>query len=185
MNTPKVLFLFAMAAVGSASAQNIVDRIIDRAIGREQALLATLQGTKPVAETYIQDLANDTDFGAVPVNDHYFVGRIDFSHGINQTSYLPKASDGSKLDLFSRFFTIQYLPKGFAQMMMIDGSEFDRAHYDFHYLRREFLGDVRAIVFSVTPRPGTGIGRFEGNIWVEDKGDNIVRFNGTYNGSSS
>jgi hypothetical protein len=186
MNSPKLLLLFAVLAVSNAPAQqNIADQIIDRAITREHALLATLQTSTPVAETYIQDLANDTDFGAVPVNDHYFVGRIDLSHGISQTSYLPKASDGTKLDLFSRFFTIQYLPKGFAQMMLIDGTEFDRAHYDFHYLRREFLGDVRAVVFAVSPRPGTGIGRFEGNIWVEDKGDNIVRFNGTYSGSSS
>ena len=185
MNSPKFLLVFIAMAASAPAQQNIADQIIDRAITREHALLATLQNMNPVAETYIQDLANDNDFGAVPVNDHYFVGRIDLSHGISQTSYLSKASDGSKLDLFSHFFTIQYLPKGFAQMMLIDGTDFDRAHYDFHYLRREFLGDVRAVVFAVSPRPGTGIGRFEGNIWVEDKGDNIVRFNGTYNGSSS
>ena len=103
---------------------------------------------------------------------------------MTRTSYLPKNSDGpGPFNLFSRFFTIHYLPKGFAQMMLIDGGEFDRAHYDFEFQRREFLGDVRTLVFAVTPHKGSGQGRFKGNIWVEDNGYNIVRFEGTYNGS--
>ena len=72
MNSPKVLILFAVLAASASAQQNIADQIIDRAITREHALLATLQKSTPVAETYIQDLANDSDFGAVPANDHYF-----------------------------------------------------------------------------------------------------------------
>ena len=186
-NRPVLLFLFGAALAIAAHAQQAsMDQIVDDAIGRENALLEVLQTHTPVAETYIQDMAANTDFGTVPVTDHYFLGKIDLSHGLTQTSYLTKKSDGpGHFDLFSRFLTIRYLPKGFAQMMLIDGGAFDRQHYAFEFQRREFLGDVRTLVFAVTPLKGAGAGRFEGNIWIEDKGCNIVRFNGTYSGSSS
>src|SRR5262249_54256452 len=58
--------------------------------------------------------------------------------------------------------------------------DFDKDHYNFKYVRREFLGDVRCFVFDVTPKPKTGNGRFEGRMWVEDQEYNIVRLNGTY-----
>jgi len=162
------------------------DQIVNDAISRESALLQALQTLKPVAETYIQDVVRDNDFGTAPAKDHYFLGRIDLSHGLTQTSYLPRNNEGAgHLDLFSRFLTIHYLPKGFAQMMLIDGTEFDRDHYDFEFLRKEFLGEVRTLVFAVHPRKGSGTGRFDGNIWIEDRGCNIVRFNGIYNGSSA
>ena len=47
-------------------------------------------------------------------------------------------------------------------------------------MRREFLGDVRCMVFEVSAKKGTGNGRFHGRIWVEDQDYNIVRLNGTY-----
>jgi len=65
-------------------------------------------------------------------------------------------------------------------MIFADRGQFDRAHYDFKYVRREFLGDVRCFIFEVTPKKGTGRGRFQGRIWVEDQAFNIVRLNGTY-----
>ena len=65
-------------------------------------------------------------------------------------------------------------------MIFADRDDFDRAHYDFKYVHREFLGDVRCIVFDVTPKKDAGKGRFLGRIWVEDQDYNIVRLNGTY-----
>lgn len=171
------------ATVGEQPATN--DAVIDHAIVQENALLAKLRTVTPVVETYIQELKNDSDFGTIPIKDHYYLGKIDLSRGLTETSYLPKSDDGpSGLNLFARFLTIQYLPKGFAQMMLIDGGAFDREHYQFQFLRREFIGDVRTLVYAVEPMKGDGPGHFVGNIWVEDKGDNIVRFNGTYSGSS-
>ena len=70
-------------------------------------------------------------------------------------------------------------------MAVIDSTGFDRNHYDFRYLRREFLGEVRCLVFDVTPKPKSGIGRFIGRIWVEDQDYNIVRANGTFAPGSS
>ena len=65
-------------------------------------------------------------------------------------------------------------------MIFADRNDFDRQHYDFHYARREFLGDVRCLVFDLTPKKDAGRGRFLGRIWVEDQDFNIVRLNGTY-----
>jgi hypothetical protein len=70
------------------------------------------------------------------------------------------------------------------EMMFLDPISFDQQHYDFTYVRRDFLGAVRTLVFDVHPKPGTGSGRFTGRIWVEDQAGNIVRFNGTYTGGN-
>jgi hypothetical protein len=73
----------------------------------------------------------------------------------------------------------RFIPRGFAQMTILDSS-FDRSKYDFSFVRREFLGEIRCLVIDVQPKKDTGNGRFIGRIWVEDQDYNIVRFNGTY-----
>ena len=80
--------------------------------------------------------------------------------------------------------SMEYLPRGFLQMIYIDDNGFDKQHYKFDYVRREFLGEVRTLVFDVTPLPKSGKGRFMGRNWVEDQDFHIVRFNGAYEGSS-
>jgi hypothetical protein len=57
-------------------------------------------------------------------------------------------------------------------------------NYQLEYVRREFLGDIRCLVFDVSPRDRKSVGRFIGRLWVEDRDFHIVRFNGTYSGSS-
>jgi hypothetical protein len=53
-------------------------------------------------------------------------------------------------------------------------------------VRREFLGEVRCIVFDVQPKAKSGneVG-FLGRIWIEDHDYNVVRFNGTHAPSSA
>jgi hypothetical protein len=69
-------------------------------------------------------------------------------------------------------------------MIFLDENGFDRQHYKFEYIHREFLGEVRCLVFDVDPVVKGEKGRFVGRIWVEDQDFHIVRFNGNYNGSS-
>jgi hypothetical protein len=76
---------------------------------------------------------------------------------------------------------VEYFPEGFAQMALIDATAMDRKTYKFDYVRREFLGDVRCLVFDVGPVQAGAPGRFVGRIWVEDEDYFIVRLNGTYN----
>src|SRR5205823_3012322 len=85
---------------------------------------------------------------------------------------------------FAGFFSTEFVPRGFLQMIFLDTNGFDRQHYKIEYARREFLGEVRCLVFDVDPLPKAGKGRFVGRIWVEDQDFHIVRINGAYGGSS-
>ena len=79
---------------------------------------------------------------------------------------------------------MEFLPRGFLQMIYLDTNGFDRQHYNFKYVGREFLGDIRCLVFDVDPSSKPDKGRFVGRIWVEDQDYHIVRFNGGYSGRS-
>ncbi|HEX3739594.1 MAG TPA: M48 family metalloprotease [Terriglobales bacterium] len=158
------------------------DQVVDQIIAREHALITFLSDRKPIVETYLQNLAPDTKFGSVPKEDHYFLGRLDMGETIERRDFLASQASFQKslMGGVTKLFRIQYQPMGFSWMVFADRQNFDRAHYDFKYIRREFLGDVRCVVFDVTPKTGAGKGRFEGRIWAEDQDFNIVRLNGTY-----
>jgi hypothetical protein len=76
-------------------------------------------------------------------------------------------------------YSMHFLPLGFAQMVVLD-TDFQKKYYDFTFVRREFLGEVRCLVVDVQPKENAPPGRFQGRIWVEDQDYNVVRFNGTY-----
>lgn len=155
--------------------------VVDRMIYREKERQKIMSRTTPLVETYIQNMQPDRELGSRPKEDTYFLGKLDMQGGIKEVSFLPQPGiAGRALRSFTRFFSVDYIPNGFAQMILIDGDAFDRGHYDFKYLRREFLGEVRTLVFDVIPKKNAGVGRFLGRIWVEDGDDNIVRFNGIY-----
>ena len=159
-----------------------MDQVVDRFVMREKGLIKVLQTRTPVIETYLQNLTLDPALGPVPQTDKYFLGRMDLSTSIDRKDYIKDDQSMEKhlLGGFSKLFKVQYQPLGFSWMIFADRSDFDRQHYDFRYVRREFLGDVRCLVFDVTPKPKSGQGRFLGRIWVEDQDYNIVRLNGTY-----
>jgi len=162
-----------------------MDEAIDRVITNENRLYAGIKNYSPLVETYIQNLKPDKDLGYVPGGDKYFLGRADFSRGVSLVSLSDSNGKGKKIfGSIGNFFTfaMQYLPDGFLQMIFIDTNGFDKQHYKFDYVQREFLGEVRCLVFDVTPLAKSGKGRFAGRIWVEDQGFNVVRFNGSYNG---
>ncbi len=159
-----------------------MDQVVDRAIEREHALIAMLKTRTPLVETYLQNLKLDPQMGPSPSQDHYFLGRLDLSDSVDRQDYLSKDSSFQTRMMggFTKMFKFQYQPIGFSWMIFADREDFDRAHYDFKYVHREFQGDVRCIVFDVTPKKDAGKGRFLGRIWVEDQDFNVVRLNGTY-----
>jgi hypothetical protein len=165
-----------------AAPPTTMDQVVDRTIEREHALTDFLKTRTPLVETYLQNLMPDPQFGPVPSEDHYFLGRMDMGESVDRRDYLSKdASFQNRLmGGFSKLFKFEYKPLGFSWMIFADREDFDRNHYDFRYARREFLGDVRCLVFDVTPKKDAGKGRFLGRIWVEDQDYNIVRLNGTY-----
>ncbi len=175
----------------SGPAVTTVDQAIDRIIAREHEEIGSIRRYSPIVETYIQDMKPDSQMGIVPVKDHYFLGQASLSKGIVDDSMLDKQDEKKekkgKLEGFNPFSHLEgssdYVSDGFLQMVYVDPNGFDRQHYEFTYIGREFLGEVRCFVFDVVPLPKTGKGRFNGRIWAEDQALTIVRFNGTFGSS--
>jgi len=175
----------AFAGAKPADQARTMDDVIDRVITNENRANQQIRQYSPLVETYIQNLKPDKDLGYVPAGDKYFLGRADFAKGVALVSLTDTNGKGKKIfgsigNFFS--FAMQFLPDGFLQMIFIDTNGFDKQHYHFDYVRREFLGEVRCLVFDVTPLERSGKGRFLGRIWVEDQDYNVVRFNGGYGG---
>jgi hypothetical protein len=174
------------AAATPADQPRTMEEVVDRVVVNENHLDQEIRKYSPLVETYIQNLKPDKDLGFTPAGDKYFLGRADFSKGVGLVSLTDADTKGKKIfsgigNFFS--FAMQYLPDGFLQMIFIDTNGFDKQHYKFEYVRREFLGEVRCLVFDVSPQAGAGKGRFLGRIWVEDQDFHIVRFNGAYGGN--
>lgn len=186
-------FLVAVLMAGSAfGAQQparsedqspAVQQTVEKIIARERALPGQLRTYTPLAESYIQYLRPDEELGAVPVRDDYFLAQLDLRRGLNAHSFHKPPNPILRfLRAFANIDAVRMQQLGLVQPMFIDRDGLDRSHYAFSFVRREFLGDVRTLVFDVKPRQKREDGRFVGRIWVEDQGDAIVRFNGTYQG---
>jgi hypothetical protein len=176
----------ASAAPRPADQPRTMEQVMDRVIANENKVYGQLKNYSPLVETYIQNLRPDKDLGYVPAGDKYFLGRADFSKGVDLVPLSDVQNKGKRmLSSVGNFFkfSMEFLPDGFLQMIFIDTNGFDKQHYKFDYIRREFVGEVRCLVFDVTPLPKSGRGRFLGRIWVEDQDFNIVRFNGAYAGN--
>lgn len=155
------------------------EHVIDRAIDSERSLMKRFRTMQPFVETYIQEEKPDPELGSIPNKDHYFLGKLDLSHGLNENSYLPLPSFRHRFQVFKKLsWSLNVI--GWARPALIDNTSFDRQHYDFFYVRREFLGEVGCFVFDIKPKPSAGQGRFIGRLWIEDEGYHVVRFNGTY-----
>jgi Peptidase family M48 len=156
--------------------------VVERIATREKANMLVLRRYAPVAETYIQRLKSDPDLGSVPTGDDYFLGRLDFSEGYpTDRSFMPEKGFASKfLRTLTGVYKLHFLPLGFMQMIIPDSEGLEPSTYNFKFVRREFLGDVRCLVIDVAPKQPKARGRFIGRIWVEDQDYNIVRFNGSY-----
>ena len=179
-----VIVLVTLVAAGfsqTTSEQPVnMQQVADRIVAQENALVTSLKDYSPVVETYIQELRPDGELGAVPAADQYFLSRARLSQGIQNSSMLTSKGGWKHkfMPKFSNPFTIGYVEAGFLQGMVVDPAGFNRGNYDFNYVRREFLGDIRCVVFDIVPKQGTGKGRFLGRLWAEDQGYNVVRFTG-------
>ncbi len=160
-----------------------LDQVIDRSIEREHLFVAQMRQLHPLIETYLQNVKDDKDLGApAPSSDIYFLGRLDMSNGTDDRTFSSPTTAGlgkRMLSKLSNVYSMKFLPLGFAQMVILD-EDFQRKYYDFNFVRREFLGEIKCFVVDVAPKKDAGKGRFLGRVWIEDQDYNIVRFNGTY-----
>ncbi len=162
---------------GTQEAQASSD-LIDRIIAREHQEAGLISSYQPIAETYVQVFKQKRNEDPQLSRDYYYLGQAKLS----VTNPLAYHSMLASQDQYPKkgFVDYGFKPLGFVQMVYIDRREFDKQHYSFRYVRREFLGAIRCIVFDVKPLPNSGIGRFYGRIWAEDENYTVVRFNGVY-----
>jgi hypothetical protein len=150
-----------------------VDEVVNKIIKREHDQVILFSLYKPITETYVQEMKPDKQQGVVPHNDYYFLGQADLSRGVFIRSMLPRREKTGTGDG-------NLEPAGFLQMIFVDPTRFDDKHYSFHYAGREFLGQVRCLMFDLAPLHKKDKGMFQGRIWVEDEDSTIVRFSGVY-----
>jgi hypothetical protein len=195
MSVMRTLKLLAVAVVFCSTPMMAQDRpgsgllnqVVSKVAAREKQEMAMVRQHTPLVETYIQKVrVTENDGSWVPDGDHYFIGRAEFSKGL-EVRQLPAPGDDSLHHMLASLthlldFGTEFLPQGFLQMISPDLNGLDAQNYNFDYVRREFLGEVRTLVFDVTPKKKSGKGRFIGRIWVEDQDNTIVRFNGSYSG---
>lgn len=153
------------------------DAVADRIFYREAKLVEDMKPYTPMVETYIQNFRPDEALGQVPSSDRYFLGRLVMNNGIEDVSF-QRASSPNILQKLDSFYKMNYVALGFMQMVYIPG--FDKDNYDLKYIHQEFLGEIRTLVFDVSPKPKVRGPHFLGRIWVEDHDYTTVRLNGTY-----
>lgn len=160
-----------------------VDPIAEHIFYSEARLVENMHKFRPLVETYIQNMKPDKELGSAPESDKYFLGRLILNEkGISQKSFDEHDRPGFMsrvVDRLNSFYKMNYLPLGFMQLIFLN-DRFDKDNYDLKYLRQQFLGDVRTLVYDVVPKKHVKGPHFLGRIWVEDQEYNIVRLNGTY-----
>ncbi len=182
--------------------------LIDKSIVREKAVIKAVKERAPMVETYIQNMRPDPLLSQVPESDQHFLGRVAFGKVINDATYQTNSdtahgsNSGGKFSFLKHSASyvtglgsslhLNFHEAGFVQMLLMDSNSYDRQHYQFFYVRNDFLGNTPTAVFDVMPIPtkegklaltGTTTGRFYGRIWIETRNGNVVRFNGDFAGT--
>src|SRR3989441_2156946 len=79
---PRALSPTAPASATAAQQPKTMDEVLDRIIANKNRLYQNINKYQPLVETYIQNLKPDKELGFVPAGDKYFLGRADFSKGV-------------------------------------------------------------------------------------------------------
>ncbi|MGB2642178.1 MAG: hypothetical protein WA853_03130 [Candidatus Acidiferrum sp.] len=149
--------------------------VVNQIIARENDEITDITLYTPIMETYIQAMKPDKSLGMVPKSDYYFLGQLEFN-----SNRVPKLDPIVHHPKTGAFLQWSFQPDGFAEMVFVDSRGLDKENYQFTYRGREFLGEIRCLVFDLVPKPKSGRGRFLGRIWVDEKSFTIVRANGEY-----
>src|ERR1700693_5540184 len=96
------------------------DEVIDRVVEREHLLFARMRNLRPLVETYLQNLKSDAGGNLSPVNDQYFLGRLDMSDGPEDVAFVDSGSGRSRFRKLTGMFSLHFQPLGFAQMVVPD-----------------------------------------------------------------
>jgi len=126
-----------------------IDALVQRITQAESAVTTRMSAFRPIVEVYVQHVEPHVELGTVPIKDDYFLGQFE------------SGADGPKINPFTAErgarrwpFTSTLRLDGFAAMTVPDWRLLNNKRYEFTFLRREFLGEVRCLVLDVAPRGG-------------------------------
>ena len=85
------------------AAPTTMDQVVSLFIEREHGLIKMLGSRTPVVETYLQNLTADPVLGAVPSEDHYFLGRMDMGATVDRKDYLKEEEKSMQQRLMGGF----------------------------------------------------------------------------------
>ena len=96
-----LVVLSTLAAVAASSTPatpqgtaKTMDEVVDRIITNENRLNNQISQYQPLVETYIQNLRPDKDLGYTPAGDKYFLGRAQFTKGVELVSLSDSGGKG-------------------------------------------------------------------------------------------
>jgi hypothetical protein len=142
----------------------------------EAALLAKLPAFTPLVEGYFQALTPNVKLGYSVTSDRYILGRLTWKDGPRVENLLRERGTEEDADA-SKTSGDQKLLDGLLQATVPDFQQLGPDRYTYKFVRRDFLGSVRCLVYDVAPRSSSG-DAFVGRIYLEDRTWNIVRFTG-------
>ena len=150
-----ILALCAMPLAAQTS-QNALDQVVDKIVMTENAEIQKLHTYSPLVETYSQQMRPDDALGTVPNGDRYFLGRAELGKGVQLESLTENGQGGFKqkvLGGFGNVFSLQmeFLPRGFLQMIYVDNDGFNKQNYKFDYVRARIPRRSPLHWFSTSP----------------------------------
>src|SRR5207245_11509826 len=131
-----ILSVTPLRATAQASS---VEQVVDRIVVQEKAEMQMLRQYSPLVETYIQMLRPDAKLGPVPAGDKYFLGKAQLANGVDLESFAGDAGGvRHKLSGIGTVFSVEFLPRGFLQMIYLDTIGHDPQNSRLAYARRVF-----------------------------------------------
>jgi hypothetical protein len=134
----------------------------------EGLLLSELRKGTPLVEAYFQRFEPAKDRGMVPTHDYYMLGRFTSANPPKLDNLIAQDSNAA---------VQQALLDGIVRTMVPDWQLLTADRYEFQFVRVDFLGALRCLLYDVKPRQASE-DSFRGRIYLEDKTWNIVRFTG-------
>jgi hypothetical protein len=163
-------------APATGSTTMTIEAVTQRIMEAESAVATRMRVFRPIVEVYVQHVEPHVQLGTVPIRDDYFLGQFAIgAEGPKINPFVPER--GTRRWPWTSTLRLD----GFAAMTVPDWRLLNNKRYNFTFLRREFLGEVRCLVLDIAPHNNSTDG-FTGRIWVEDRDFNIVRFNGIIRG---
>lgn len=142
----------------------------------EDALQHELRKQTPIGEGYLQRFVPAAKIGYDLDGDRYVLGRFNASNGLRMEDLGSDRGLVGREDA-SKSVDSQQLLDGMLQVMTPDWKQLLPERYEYTFVKLEFLGAVRCLVYDVKPRNSEETG-FAGRVYVEEKAWNIVRFTG-------